>query len=82
MGEIIFLVLLIILPLSSVVFFIVSLVLYLTGRRSKKNNPESVNAERLQRDKVLLIVSSIFLGIVLLIYCALVILLANAIAYM
>lgn len=69
-------------PVAIVVFFIVSLAVFVSDRGRNKKNPGTVPEERIHREKVLLIVSSILIAVVILLFIALVIILANAIAYM
>ena len=67
---------------GSIIFFIVSLVLYTTTRRDFRELPRPELQKPLSRRKVLLIVSSIIMGTLLAVVLAFVILLYSALAYM
>lgn len=69
-------------PVAAVVFFVVSLVLFLSAKRQEAQAPGSVDATRLKTLKWLLIVSSIIAGVLLLVVVAFVALMFMAVAYM
>lgn len=74
--------LLLVIPLAVVVFFILSLGLFISDRVLNKKNPGSVKADKLHRDKIMLIISSILLGLILLLVIAAIIIFSRAVAYM
>lgn len=69
-------------PIATVVFFAISLVLFIVGRRRNKKVPGSIGRKRLTRDKILLIVSSVLLGVEATMAAVIMIVLTQAIAYM
>ena len=68
--------------LCSIVFFIVSLVLYTTARREYRELPRPELQKPLSRRKVLLTVSSIIMGTMLAVVIGIVVMFYFAIAYM
>lgn len=69
-------------PLAVAVFFIISLTMFISDRVKNKNNPGSVSAEKLRRDKIMFIVSIILCVLVILLIIAILIIITRAIAYM
>ncbi|MBR2338494.1 MAG: hypothetical protein IKA63_03400 [Clostridia bacterium] len=69
-------------PLAAIAFFIVSLVLYCSARKQNKRQPGSVSAETMKLRKVLLIVSSVIVGVLLSMLIGLCALLYMAVAFM
>ena len=69
-------------PVAAVVFFVVSLVLFLSAKRQESQAPGSVDATRLKTLKFLLIVSSIIAGVLLLVVLAFMALMFMAVAFM
>ena len=64
------------LPLGTIVFFIISLVRFLQGRKS------GCEAQEMKRRKVLLIVSSVMMGVLVTSLIGIIVLLYMAIAFM
>ena len=69
-------------PISAVVFFVVSLCMYLSAKRKNKREAGSVPENVLKARKIALIVSSVVFGLLLAAVIALALLLYMAIAYM
>ncbi|MBE6932494.1 MAG: hypothetical protein E7464_03810 [Ruminococcaceae bacterium] len=67
--------------LGSIIFFIVSLVLYTTAKRDFRELPRPELQKSLSTRKVLLIVSSIIMGTLLAVLLTFVIVLYSALAY-
>lgn len=69
---------------SALAFFIVSLVLYIKAKRKQKRDPEYAAQERdrLRVLRILLMVSSIMVGLLVVLAAALMLMLFFAIAYM
>ena len=74
--------LLYVIPIAAAVFFIVSISLFISDRAKNRKNAGSISEERLHKNKVMLIVSSIILGVVVLLYGAVIIIFMRAVAYM
>jgi len=70
------------LPVGMIVFFAVSLVLYLSAKHRSRVVPGSVSPEKLKVRKVLLIVSAVIAGALVLAVLALIALLFTAVAFM
>lgn len=70
------------LPISTLIFFVVSLVLFIVGRVKNKKVPGSIKTNRLNRDRILLIVSSVMVAVEVLLIVVFVIALSRAISYM
>lgn len=64
------------LPIGAIVFFIVSLVRYLSGRRS------GCETQEMKRRKILLVISSVIMGVLVASILGIIALLYMAIAYM
>lgn len=69
-------------PILALVFFCVSLVRYISAKRKNKRQPESVGAKELQRRKLLLIISSVIVGVFVFAIVGLIVLLHTAVAFM
>ncbi len=69
-------------PILSFIAFVITLVLYLSGRHKNKKAPGSVSSQSMKQRKILLIVSSVVLGILLLIVLGFMGLLLLAVAFM
>lgn len=69
-------------PIGTIIFFVVSLVLFLTARSENKHNPGAFSVQQIQTRKILLIVSSVITGVVLAVAIGLIALLYMALAYM
>ncbi len=65
MGYIFSYLLLFLLPLAIVVFFTISLVLYIIARRTNKKTPGRYNDVQMQTRKLCLIFSSVLLGLLI-----------------
>ena len=70
--------------IAALCFFIVSLVLYISAKKKQKQDPESAaqDPHRLRILRILLILSSVMVGLLILFAAALIIMLYFAIAYM
>lgn len=82
MTSIIFSVLFIGFPLAAVVFWVICLEEYLSGKRKNKHQPGTVSDEVMKRRKALLIVSSVIAGTLVACVVGLVTLFYMAIAFM
>lgn len=71
-----------VIPIVALVFFIISLCLYISAKNQNKKLPESVSSDTLKSRKTTLIVSSVTAGVIWAIVIGLFALLASAIAYM
>lgn len=69
-------------PVASIIFFVVSLVLFLKAKSANKKNPNAFNASRLTARKVMFIVSSALAFVVVSVVVSIIILLYMAVAYM
>ncbi len=69
-------------PVAAIVFFIVSLCLYLCGRKRSRLQPGSVSDRRLNFLKWLLIVSSVIAGVLAAVVIAFMALMFMAVAFM
>lgn len=69
-------------PIAAVVFFVVSLWLYIAAKRQGKQNPESVSEYTMKIRKTLLIISSTILGTLVVVVAAMILLLYTAVAFM
>lgn len=69
-------------PVAAIVFFVVSLCLYLSARKQNKDTPGFIPKETMNLRKCLLIVSSAILAVLLCMVIGLAILLYTAIAFM
>lgn len=69
-------------PVAAILFFIVSLCLFLSARKQNKQQPGSVSAQTLRKRKIMLIVSSVIAGVLAAIVIAFIALLYMAVAFM
>jgi len=69
-------------PIGSVIFFVVSLILYIQAKKKYDDQPCFANAQILKNRKIMLIVSSILFGVFLIILIGFIILLTMAVAFM
>ena len=69
-------------PVAAILFFIVSLCLFLSARKQNKFQPGSVSAQTLRKRKIMLIVSSVIAGVLAAIVIAFIALLYMAVAFM
>lgn len=69
-------------PIAAILFFIVSLCLFLSARKQNKQQPGSVSAQTLRKRKIMLIVSSVIAGVLAAIVIAFIALLYMAVAFM
>lgn len=82
MASILFSALIYLIPLAAIVFFIVSLSCYVAARSQYKAEPNELNNHKKQATKTLLIVSSIIMGVLVVIIVAFMALMFSAVAYM
>ncbi len=69
-------------PIGAIVFFCVSLIRFISARRKNKRIPGSYSEKQMMTRFILMIVSSVIVGIMLVSAIALVLLLFAALAYM
>ena len=69
-------------PVAAILFFIVSLCLFLSARKQNKQQPGSVSAQTLRKRQIMLIVSSVIAGVLAAIVIAFIALLYMAVAFM
>lgn len=69
-------------PVAAILFFIVSLCLFLSARKQNKQQPGSVSAQTLKKRMIMLIVSSVIAGVLAAIVIAFIALLYMAVAFM
>ena len=69
-------------PVAAILFFIVSLCLFLSARKQNKQQPCSVSAQTLKKRKIMLIVSSVIAGVLAAIVIVFIALLYMAVAFM
>ena len=69
-------------PVAAILFFIVSLCLFLSARKQNKQQPGSVSAQTLRKRKIMLIVSSVIAGVFAAIVIAFIAHLYMAVAFM
>ena len=82
MAGMFFLSLIYLIPLASIVFFIVSLCCFISANKRYKAEPNDLNGHKKQTTKTLLIVSSIIMGVLIVIVVAFMLLMFAAVAYM
>lgn len=70
------------LPLAALIFFAVSLILFLSARRQNKREPDSVDPTVLHTRRLMLIVSSVIAGAFAAVIVAFAVLLFTAVAFM
>lgn len=69
-------------PIAAVIFFVVSLVSFLTAKSSNKRTPGKFSESQIKTRLLLLIVSSVIAGVILAMVISFVALLYMAVAYM
>ena len=69
-------------PVVAILFFIVSLCLFLSAKKQNKLQPGSVSDQALRKRKIMLIVSSVIAGVLAAIVIAFIALLYMAVAFM
>ncbi len=69
-------------PLAALVFFVVSLVRFIIAKNKYKRFPESFDERNLSKLRMLLIISSVIIGVLLAIVIGFAALLTMAVAYM
>lgn len=69
-------------PIAAIIFFVVSLCLYLSAKKQNKLQPGSVSAQTLRSRKIMLIVSSVIAGVLAVVVIAFIVLLFMAVAFM
>ena len=69
-------------PVAAIIFFVVSLCLYLSAKKQNKLQPGSVSTQTLISRKTMLIVSSVIAGVLVVVFLAFVALLFMAVAFM
>lgn len=69
-------------PAAAIIFFVVSLCLYLSARKQNKRQPGSVSPRTLKNRKIMLIVSSVIAGVLAAIVIAFIALMFMAVAFM
>ena len=82
MAGILFLTLIYLIPLVAIVFFIVSLCNYIAAMKNYKAEPNDLNAQKKNAAKTALIVSSIIMGVLLVVVIGFIALMYTAVAYM
>lgn len=70
------------LPIAAIVFFIISLVRYISARNSYRYKTGSISKEELKKRKLLLIISSVIMAVLVAVVVGFIFLLVMAIAYM
>ena len=70
------------LPVAAIVFFVVSLVMFLRARRANRHVPETYSKQQMTARLVCLIVSSCIAGMMLLMVVGFALLLMMAVAFM
>ena len=69
-------------PAAAIVFFIVSLCLYCSAKRKSWKQPGSVVVRRLKNYKIMLIVSSVIVGVLLSVVLGFIVLISMGVAFM
>ena len=69
-------------PVAAIIFFVVSLCMYLSAKKQNKRQPGSVSSQTIKNRKILLIVSSVIAGVLVTILIAFIALLFMAVAFM
>ena len=69
-------------PVAAIIFFVVSLCMYLSAKKQNKRQPGSVSSQTIKNRKILLIVSSVIPGVLVTILIAFIALLFMAVAFM
>lgn len=82
MAGILFLTLIYLIPLVAIIFFIVSICNYVAAKKKYKAEPNDLNAQKKSAAKTVLIVSSIIMGVLLVVVIGFIALMYTAVAYM
>ena len=82
MAGILFLTLIYLIPLVAIIFFIVSICNYVAAKKKYKAEPNDLNAQKKGAAKTVLIVSSIIMGVLLVVVIGFIALMYTAVAYM
>lgn len=82
MTSILFSALIYLIPLAAIVFFIASICCYVVARSRYNTEPSDLNAQKKSATKTLLIVSSIIMGVLLVVVIGFMALMFSAVAYM
>ncbi len=69
-------------PVAALIFFVCSLISFITAKSKNKRDPGSYNGEELRGRRNMLIVSSVIFGLFLTIILAIIALLYTAVAFM
>lgn len=69
-------------PLAAILFFIISLFRYICAKIKNKKEPGSFGTEEMKKRKILLIVSSVIVGVLVAVVVAFVVMIYMAVAYM
>lgn len=69
-------------PIAAIIFFVVSLWLYLSAKKQNKRQPGSVSTSTLKSRKIMLVVSSVIAAILAMVVIAFIALLFMAVAFM
>ncbi len=70
------------LPLAALIFFVVSLTLYLAARHQNKRAPGSVTDAALRARRLMLVIASVIAGLFVVVIVAFAVLLVTAVAFM
>lgn len=82
MVGILFSALIYLIPLAAIVFFVASLCGYLGAKKQYKAEPNELNEQKRSATKTLLIISSIIMGVLLVVVIGFMSLMFMAVAYM
>ena len=82
MAGMLFLTLIYLIPLVAIIFFIVSICNYVAAKKKYKAEPNDLNAQKKGATKTVLIVSSIIMGVLLVVVIGFIALMYTAVAYM
>ena len=69
-------------PIAAVIFFVVSLIFYCSAKRQNIKKPGSYSTSQMKSRLVCLVVSSVCLGLIVLVFIAFILLIMMAVAYM
>ena len=69
-------------PLGAIAFFVVSLVRFCRGKKANKLTPGAVSPEEMRARKTMLVVSSVILGVLVVVVIGFTALIYMAVAYM
>ncbi len=82
MVGIIFSVLLYLIPITAIAFFVVSLCNFIGAKKQYKAEPNATNEQKKNATKTLLIISSVIMGVLLVVIISFISLMFMAVAYM